>query len=240
SRSGAYALVRVNATPINLVFAQHESAMDFEKYQKTQAVMVKNQQMLKAALAQPQVAELPVVREQSSAQEGLERELTADSLTGPEILRISLKGDRQDQLAVVVGAVAAEYVREAREREKNERNTRYELVNAELTKEKERLRTKQLALKQLMGPADEGGAGVRLKTSEQIAAAEKQLDRVQREWMQLQIEQEARQKRGAAPAVNLPDYAIEDALNERMMKDPLLAPRLACKVQLVAEIADIE
>jgi succinoglycan biosynthesis transport protein ExoP len=239
SRSGAYALVRINATPTNIVFAQHESAVDYEKYQKTQAVLVKSQQVLKAALAQPQVAELPVVREQTSALEWLERDLTADFLTGPEILRIGLKGDKQDQLALVVGAVAAEYLREAREREKNERNTRYELVNAELTKEKERLRTKQLALKQLMGPADDG-AGVRLKSKEQIAAAEKQLDTVQTELMQLQIEQEARQKRGPAPAVNIPDYAIEEALNERMLKDPLLAPRLARKVQLEAEIADIE
>jgi succinoglycan biosynthesis transport protein ExoP len=240
SKSGAYALVKINATPTNIVFAQHESVVDYEKYQKTQAVQVKSQQVLKAALAQPQVAELPVVREQFSALEWLERDLTADFLTGPEILRISLKGDKQDQLAIVVGAVATEYLREAREREKNERNTRYELVNAELTKEKERLRTKQLALKQLMGPGDDGSAGVRLKTKEQMAAAEKQLDTAQTELMQLQIEQEARQKRGAAPPTNLPDYAIDDALNERMLKDPLLAPRFVRKAQLEAEIADIE
>src|SRR5262249_35451423 len=163
-----------------------------------------------------------------------ERELTTDFLTGPEILRVSLKGDKEEQLAVVVGAVAEEYLREAREREKNERHTRFELVSAELTKEKERLRTKQLALKQLMGPAADDSGGVRLKTKEQISAAEKQLDTVQTELMQLQLEQEARQKRAAAPPTTFPDYAIDDALNERMLKDPLLAPRLTRKAQLEA------
>jgi capsular exopolysaccharide synthesis family protein len=240
SKSGAYALVKINAQPTSIVFPQRESEVDYEKYQKTQVVLVKAQQVLKAALAQPAVAELAVVREQSNPLEWLERDLTADFLTGPEILRVALKGDKQDQLAVVVGAVAEEYLREAREREKNERNTRYELVNAELNKEKERLRAKQLAIKQLLGPADDGSAGVRLKTKEQIAAAEKQLDTVQTDLMQLQIEQEARQKRGAAPATNIPEYVIEDALNERMLKDPLLAPRLARKAVLEAEIAEIE
>jgi capsular exopolysaccharide synthesis family protein len=238
TKSGAYALLKVSATPTNIVFAQHESMVDFEKFQKTQAVLAKSQQVLKAALAQPQVADLPVVREQSNALEWLERDMTADFLTGPEILRISLKGDRQEQLAVLVGAVAQEYLREAREREKNERNTRYEMVSSELTKEKDRLKSKQETLRKL-SPSSDAAGGVRLKSKEQIAAAEKQLETVQTELMQLQIEQEARQKRGAAPPPNIPDYVIDDAINERVTKEPLLAAKMVRKAQLEAEIAEI-
>ena len=85
---------------------------DFNIYLKSQAAMIKSHFVLNAALRDPNVAALPMLRAQSDPVRYLEEELKVESTEGSEILKISLSGDDPQAIAKIVNSIQEAYFRE--------------------------------------------------------------------------------------------------------------------------------
>jgi succinoglycan biosynthesis transport protein ExoP len=243
-RTGAYSLVRVNAKPPKLVYDVGDNEFDFEKYQKTQAALVRQRSVLEAALREPRVTELPDLPEPAQRAAWLERDLTVDFKDGPEVMRIMLPGSHPTELIEVVNAVTREYLRESARLEREERAVRLEKVTAAATKYEEELRVKRDALKKLTGGIVEDNDPTRLAVKQRLAA--EQLGQTERDLLQarselthLQSEIDARRKQGTGPAPEPPAYLVDELVATRLEKDPFAIKQEARLAELQGEIGVI-
>ena len=99
---------------------------DFNTYLKTQADLLRSQFVLTAALRDPEVASLPMLREQVDPIQYLIDELKIETKDGSEIIKMSLSGEDPRGIARIVNAVQQAFFDEV-------------VVN-ELKRKKERLR----------------------------------------------------------------------------------------------------
>jgi capsular polysaccharide biosynthesis protein len=121
-RYAVQALLHVAPIQPSIIAKGNETATaPFLSYQKTQLVMVKSKLVLNAALRQPRVSELPLIRQQPDPVAWLEKEVTADFSMAPEILRISMTGQQTAELAVLVNAVRDAYIEKIVDRERLDR-----------------------------------------------------------------------------------------------------------------------
>ena len=105
-----------------------ENRIDFATYQRTQIALVKSRLVLNAALGDPKVMGLTILREQPNPVDWVEKQIKADYKIAPEILSISMTGDQPEELSILVEAVRDAYLREIVNREHNELNTRLEAL----------------------------------------------------------------------------------------------------------------
>lgn len=109
---------------------------EFAIYKANMAAMVKSPWVLNAALnqktAQGQpIKDLSIVRDKGAgAVDWLEMALKTDFLLGPEILRVTLAGDKPDEVASLLNAVAKAFVEENDQRESARRQQRMEQLAA--------------------------------------------------------------------------------------------------------------
>jgi capsular exopolysaccharide synthesis family protein len=83
----------------------------FEDFQRSQVALVKSRFVLTAALRDnPQVAELPVLREEEDPVAWLEKNVRADFAVAPELLRISMHGKDSETVKVLLNAVRKAYL----------------------------------------------------------------------------------------------------------------------------------
>jgi capsular exopolysaccharide synthesis family protein len=94
---------------------------DLLNHQKNQVSLVKSRLVLNSILKNPKVAELSVVREQPDPLDWLERNVQADFNIAGAIMRISISGDRPQELVVLVDAVREAYLKEFIEKEQLEK-----------------------------------------------------------------------------------------------------------------------
>jgi Mrp family chromosome partitioning ATPase/capsular polysaccharide biosynthesis protein len=99
---------------------------DFNTYLKTQADLLRSQFVLTAALRDPEVASLPMLREQVDPIQFLIDELKIETKDGSEIIKMSLSGEDPRGIARIVNAVQQAFFDE--------------VVVGELKRKKERLR----------------------------------------------------------------------------------------------------
>jgi capsular exopolysaccharide synthesis family protein len=199
---------------------------DFVTYQKTQIAMVKSRLVLSTALQDSKVAELRLVRGQPDPVSWLEKNIKADYATAPEILSISLSGDRPAELVLLVDVIRETYLREIVNRERNELQSRLNHLKEFYDAQQEILRRKRDMMRQL---AQSVGAQDPLILEqahqhllERMSASEKELMQVRSDLRKAQAEaaaQEARTKMVGDPP--LTDGEIE----EELKKDPLLEQR---------------
>src|SRR5207244_7516449 len=121
----------------------------FTAFMKTQMAVVKSKPVLQAALRQPQVAELSEIREHADALAWLEKWLEVDTTLGVEILRITLSGDRPDDIAAILNAICAGYLQQMEQAEQAKSVARIEQLQTNFRQYQENLRKKRAALKEL-------------------------------------------------------------------------------------------
>jgi hypothetical protein len=136
----------------------------FDDYRRAQVALLKSRLVLNAALRHPRVAGLSVVREQADPVEWLEKELQTDFNAAPEILTVSLKGNRPDELMPLVNAVVDAYLQEWVHREDRARTERLSRLQKLYSQFDEQVRDKRRRLSDLarvLGGKDEGAIAVK-------------------------------------------------------------------------------
>jgi Mrp family chromosome partitioning ATPase/capsular polysaccharide biosynthesis protein len=163
SKYESYALLQVSQSAVTIgeMGDPNRGRTAFGTYVRTQATLIKSEFVLNAALndTKYRIGELPTLKEQKDPIRYLDEKLVVSSSDGSEIIRISLEGDRPDDLQKIVNAVKDAYLRELPEKE---HHTRGQL--------KDKVEKAQLALKSRLehkvGPAvPAGGAPAPLPPS---------------------------------------------------------------------------
>lgn len=191
----AFALLRVAAVEQRLVFKTAEETSDFSTYRKTQMALIKSRFVMNAALRKPNVAGLSMVREQPFPIAWLEQAIVVDAYDSPEILRISLTGDRPNELAEIVNAVKDAYLEEVVNAERKDRIARLNHLERifESTEEKVRLKEERVSnLAQELGTGDAKTLTIKQQMSmEYFAQLRREHARVRFELMRLQVGDDA-------------------------------------------------
>jgi capsular exopolysaccharide synthesis family protein len=99
---------------------------DFAAYKQSQAALVKSRRTLNAALKDPAVNDLGIVREQADAIDWLGRNLKVDFRDSPEYMRVTLEGNNADELQTLLGGLAKAYKSSVDEHENALRQERYD------------------------------------------------------------------------------------------------------------------
>jgi capsular exopolysaccharide synthesis family protein len=113
-RYTAQTLLQINPRPPR---AGEGGEVDPNSAPRALAALVKSQSILRPVLERPEVAELSEVRDHGDPFAWLQKEMTADFPNGPEILRVSLNGDRPEDLAVLLNETARQAIRESTAKE---------------------------------------------------------------------------------------------------------------------------
>jgi succinoglycan biosynthesis transport protein ExoP len=127
---------------------------DVSSFQRAQAALFTSYPVLHAALTKPEVAQLPLVQAQADPFEWLSKNLKTDVLLGPEVLRVTLPGDRGEDVAVVLNEVTRAYLKECADKEQERILERIKQVEGNFKKASETLREKRQKLANL--EADNG------------------------------------------------------------------------------------
>lgn len=124
---------------------------DFAIYLKSQAAMIRSQFVLTAALRDPNVAALPMMREQADPVRFLEEELKIEYQDGSEILKISLTGDDPRGISQIVNAVHEAYFREVVDDEITRKKARLRQLEDSINRSQEDVKRRHGAIKQTDG-----------------------------------------------------------------------------------------
>lgn len=154
----AFALLSISSKQQRLVFKTADEDADFFTYQKTQKAMIRSRFVLNAALRRPGIAETETVREKTYPVQWLEDELQIDSHNSPEILKISLQGDRPKELAEIVNAVKDAYLEEVVLAERKKRIARLNDLERIFEQTEEKVRRKEQRVENLAKQLGTGDA----------------------------------------------------------------------------------
>jgi hypothetical protein len=122
---------------------------EFEAYRRTQAVLIKSRPVLTAALKREGVGKLSLLKQQPDPVGWLEENLKVDFPENAPILRLSLSGDKHDELAVLVNAVASAYLEEVVANEQREQVRRLAKLDDVFSRYEEKVRNQRERLRRL-------------------------------------------------------------------------------------------
>ena len=191
----AFALLRVAAVEQRLVFKTAEEVTDFQTYRRTQMALIKSRFVMNAALRKPNIGTLSMVRDEDFPVAWLEQAIQVDAHESPEILRISLTGDRPTELALIVNAVKDAYLEEVVNAERKLRIARLNDLERifEQTEQKVRLKEERVNnLAQELGTGDAKALTIKQQMAmEYFAQLRREHARVRFELMRLQVGDDA-------------------------------------------------
>jgi polysaccharide biosynthesis transport protein len=192
-------------------------------HQRTQVALAKSRLVLNAALTQPGVSELGIIRNQTNALEWLERTVQVDFTVAPEVIRIAISGDSPDDLSKLVSALRAAYCGEILDKDRTGRMRRLNVLVKQRQAYSDELRAKTETQRQLerQGAAKDTAMRGMLQSIDQMRLSwyEKDLIQTESELSKAKIELAINQEgnKGSANAA-VPEAEIQSALN----KDPLV------------------
>jgi capsular exopolysaccharide synthesis family protein len=232
----AVSLLRIAVQEETLVFKTSDQLRrnDFEVYKRTQQQLLRSGFLLSNALKRPEVAGLEMIQEKTDPVGWLSKNLSVDFPGEAEIMRVSLKGDRPRDVAVIVDAVVSTYMDEVVDVERNRRKQRLQNLDRVFVAKEEEIRKKREKLEAL---AEQLGTGDTDALSLKQQLALQRFAEFRRELTRHQFELRNRRAELAARKAMLEDAAhmkVSDAeLAARAEHDPVYN-------QLRAEMAQLE
>jgi capsular exopolysaccharide synthesis family protein len=231
SGAAAFGLLEMKPNASLLKDQEHNDA-DLEKFRAAQFQVLRSREVLQKALRHPEVADLPAVREKGADAVGwLEKEITLDVTAVPgatatvsDIMRITLKGERPQELAVILTHVMREFADLSRATDRAERSKRVEQLKAEAEDQKKKLDSKRQLLREAMGnpdPNDPTGVNKQRLVQDNLTIAERDLRAVKDELDKTQLELAAI-RGGALPGLAEAEAGIDAQVEDRLEKDPLI------------------
>jgi hypothetical protein len=184
------ALLQVSRSPVDLVDQPVERLSDsaWQINNKTQIALLKSYFVLQSALRQPEIASLPIVKEQQSPIEWLHRNIIVGFYPNTEILFVTLPttASAADQARQLVDAIVKAYMDEVVDADKQRRLASRDALARSLDKLNDELSRKMSdyydIAKELEAAAD-SGSGQLLQQLDM-----RRLDRVESELMRLEDE----------------------------------------------------
>ena len=150
---------QVAAVAPTVAFDAREKSVDFETFKRGQVGLIKSRIVLNAALRSPKVANLAILSEIPQPMEWLEKEVKVNFLAGPELMQITLQGSAEqiDEMGKLVDAVAAAYLSEVVDKERDAHQKRLGVVRdmaARYTNKLKNIRLSMRKLRESVGTGD--------------------------------------------------------------------------------------
>jgi capsular exopolysaccharide synthesis family protein len=183
-------------------------------------------------LHDPKVGKLSVVQQRTEPIEWLETQVEGDFSVAPEILRISMKGDKAEQLIILVDAIAQAYRREIVDNEKNQRRERLNMLRELREKYEGELRERrktQRDIEQHAGGRDASARALVLSFEKQnLAMNERQLLETQFQLRTARMDLQLQEAHGKTPEPAVPTILVD----EQIKASPTIAKLLDQEEQL--------
>jgi len=147
----ARTFLRVKSSTPEILATTRRTQKDIEAFRATQAGLIRSDFVLTKVLRDPNVSNLPMVREYRAEEqlEWLKKSLKAEFLKGSEILEIRFSGNSQSGALAIVDAVKAAYFSEVVEKEKVRKQKQYDTISREHADRDKEYRKKLSALNRL-------------------------------------------------------------------------------------------
>ncbi len=186
-------------------------------YQRSQTALLKSYAVIQGTLERPNVAELAEVRGHSDPTEWLSKAIVADSLLGPEIIRVSLNGDRSEDTATLLNELIRVYMKEAAHKEEGRILERMKHLKENYRECADKLRERRqtlLAREEAMGVDDPETLRMRQTTTlQQLGAMQSERVRLQMKRQETQIELDGLRELVKQPErMSISDFAIAEEL----------------------------
>jgi len=107
---------------------QQRNANEFDYFRRTQVAIIKTPFVLMAAVRDPAVSSLPMIKSERDPVQFLKDQLTVDFPGDSELMRISMRGSDPKQMVDLVNAVCQAYEDEVIERDKDLKSSNFELL----------------------------------------------------------------------------------------------------------------
>jgi capsular exopolysaccharide synthesis family protein len=122
----ARSLTFVSAKTPRVIFNTQDSSAEYRVYQRSQIALVKSYKVFGSALKSPDVANLPMLKEQVDPLGWLGQEINVAFLQESEVLQIEMSGTqtRSEEMAKIVNAVTDAYLHEVVDEERVQRQQR--------------------------------------------------------------------------------------------------------------------
>lgn len=239
----ASALLRVSAQERPLVFQTMDRDLpgDFDVYKRTQQQLLKSRFVLAAALRQPKIAQLRIIRSQADPIAWLGSKLQVDFPGDAEILEVSLAGDDPESLAALVNAVVEAYLKQVADGQRRRRTGRLNELDRVFAEKERGIRSKRDALKQLaeqLGSSDTDALGLKQQVAlQEYAESRRELVSLRIEWRQAETELKIQQ----ALLADVDRLGVSEIdLDSFMQSDPVANQLLSQMSQLGQQLGDIE
>ncbi|HEV3437697.1 MAG TPA: hypothetical protein VG122_10080 [Gemmata sp.] len=141
----AAAVFHISSQPQLLLSSQLENRDDFTMYKQSQMALIKSRRVLNAALKEPEIRDLNMVRTaQPDRLTWQDNALTVETDSNRfEFMRATIIGEDAEELLALLNAVVKAYLAVANERDNSVRNRRQEELEKSYIKVKEELRKLQ-------------------------------------------------------------------------------------------------
>jgi polysaccharide biosynthesis transport protein len=219
-----YSIIRVSPQDPKLYFNEDPQGRgDSASYLNTQAQLLRSHFVLTAAIRDPQVAALPMLRSQPDPVRFLEEELVVEKSDGSELLKPKLSGDDPQAITMIVNAIHRAYFDEVVEKDLTRKKERLKAIDKEISRMQKDLEKKTPA------PADKGpdqpaeslpGVGPSLAAS-QLTRLRDKLDTAEVRLKQLHEEKKRVARRRENPAGELPP--LPPGFVAQLENDPAIA-----------------
>ena len=219
-----YSIIRVSPQDPRIYYNEDPHGRgDFASYLKTQAGMLRSHHVLNAAIRDPEIAALPMLKEQPDPVRFLEEELLIDFQDGSELIKPKLSGDDPRALTMIVNAIHSAFFREIVEAERTRKQARLKQMENAVTKMQGELEKKFAVPVDQPGdqPAESlPGVGPNLAAS-QVARLREKLSSVEEQQRKLEDEKKRYTHRLANVEAELPP--VPGGYVAQLENDPQIA-----------------
>lgn len=242
----ASSLLRLSSTRNSLVFNKEEGKGDFDLFKGTQKELVRSSFVMTAALRNPAVAELSIIRQQAEPIDWLVNNVQVNTPSNTEIMQISVELPEPKDAINLVNAVVQAYQSEVVNFEQNSRQHRLDEVGRIFTEKESELRRKRNELKQLtaqLGSSDTDALSFKQQFMvQELGDLRRQLVDVQSKLWNAEAELETAETiAAAAQEGTITDEVLEaallsDSVYRSLMGDKLQVSRIQAEAKTAFKI----
>ncbi|MCA9051490.1 MAG: hypothetical protein KDA89_22280, partial [Planctomycetaceae bacterium] len=213
----SFAELHIESVEQRILFKTAEAESNFNTYKQTQMRQITSPFVLTAAIREPEIAALSMLRQEQHPVEWLEEEIQVSS-PGTEFIRVSLTGDQPTQLQKIVAAVAESYLAEVVHKDHEKRSERKANLERIYRDIEDRLRSKKNAVKKLAEALHTGDSQA-LTVKQQMAY--EYYRQLQKEFTQIRFDLMRAEVQLATHKSQLPqqeNIQVSDALVDKLLQ----------------------
>jgi capsular exopolysaccharide synthesis family protein len=198
----------------------------YDIYKKTQLQLVRSNFVLSRATRKPEMVALATMKEHKDDPVGfLESKLIVDYPGDAELMRLSIKGTRREDLPVIINSIVDSYMDEIVSGDQVARLKQKDLLSQNYSTNQEAFRQKSDKFKKLtrdLGASSSEAAQMRKrlfdrKLESMVSSRNSLLQRIRDQKLQIKV-MEDRKAKGESPAVAVPPHLIE----QEYAHDPII------------------